>query len=50
MDNDPVVPLKESKEMVDAFKACGGDARLTIYPDAGHNAWTQTYNNKELHD
>jgi len=48
--NDPVVPPKESEEMVDAVKACGGDARLTIYPDAGHNAWTQTYNNKELYD
>jgi len=48
--NDPVVPLKESEEMVDAVKTCGGKARLTIYPDAGHNAWTKTYNNKELYD
>jgi predicted peptidase len=47
---DPVVPLKESEEMVAAVKACGGNARLTIYPDTGHNAWTKTYNNKDLYD
>jgi predicted peptidase len=46
---DPVVPLEESKEMVEAVKACGGNTRLTIYPNAGHNAWTQTYYNKELY-
>lgn len=48
--NDSVVPLKESEEMVDAVKACGGNAKLTIYPDTGHNAWTKTYNNKDLYD
>jgi len=47
---DDVVPVKRSQEMVDAVKACGGDARLTIYPDAGHDSWTQTYNNKQLYD
>jgi len=36
--------------MVDAIKACGGDARLTVYPDAGHNSWTATYDNKELYN
>jgi predicted peptidase len=48
--NDEVVPLKESQEMVEAVKACGGDAKLTVYPEAGHNAWTPTYKNKELYD
>lgn len=47
--NDEVVPLKESQEMVEAVKACGGDAKLTIYPGAGHNAWTPTYKNKQLY-
>jgi predicted peptidase len=47
---DPVVPLKQSEEMVSAIKALGGDARLTVYPDAGHDSWTETYNNKELYD
>jgi len=47
---DNVVPLKQSEEMVDAIKARGGDARLTVYPNAGHDSWTETYNNKELYD
>lgn len=47
---DKVVPLKESEEMVNAIKARRGNARLTVYPDAGHDSWTETYNNKELYD
>lgn len=46
---DPVVPLKNEEEMVNALKACGGDVRFTIYPDAGHDAWTETYANPELY-
>lgn len=47
---DNVVPLKESEEMVNAVKARGGDAKLTVYPDAGHDSWTETYNNQQLYD
>lgn len=47
---DKVVSVKESEEMVDAIKACGGNARLTVYPDAGHDSWTKTYDNQELYD
>jgi len=47
---DPLVPLRESEEMVNAIKARGGDAKLTIYPDAGHDSWTVTYDNQELYD
>jgi len=47
---DKVVPLKESEEMVNATKKLGGNARLTVYPDAGHDSWTETYNNQELYD
>jgi predicted peptidase len=35
--------------MVDALKAVGGDVRFTIYPDAGHDVWTPTYDNPELY-
>ncbi|TLY99115.1 MAG: phospholipase, partial [Gammaproteobacteria bacterium] len=28
---DPVVPLEGDQGMIDAIKACGGDARLTVY-------------------
>ncbi len=46
---DPVVPLEKSEEMVAALQSAGGDARLTVYPDAGHDSWTQTYNNPDLY-
>jgi predicted peptidase len=46
---DPIVPVAESKSMVEALGAAGGNARLTIYPDAGHDAWTRTYDNPELY-
>ena len=47
---DSVVPLKKSKEMVDALKACGGNVQLTVYPDVEHDSWTQTYDNPELYE
>jgi predicted peptidase len=46
---DNIVPLNESEEMVDAVKSQGGDARLTVYPDAAHDSWTATYDNQELY-
>ena len=48
-DKDPTVPVACSEEMVQAVQAVGGDAQLTIYPDAGHDAWTAAYNNPELY-
>ncbi|MBI5014348.1 MAG: prolyl oligopeptidase family serine peptidase [Deltaproteobacteria bacterium] len=47
---DPVVPVSASRRMVEALLRCGGDARLTIYPDAGHDCWTETYANPELYE
>lgn len=47
---DKIAPVKLSEEMVRALKDCGGDAQLTIYPEAGHDSWTQTYDNQELYN
>lgn len=47
---DAAVPLAKSEEMVNALKACGGNVQFTVYPEAGHDAWTQTYNNPELYE
>jgi len=48
---DPVVPLEESQRMVDALKKAGvEDVHLTVYPEAGHDAWTETYTNPKLYD
>ena len=47
---DPVVPMQMSEIMVRAINRAGGNAKLTTYPKAGHDAWTATYNNPELYD
>lgn len=46
---DLIVPVSESKVMVEALKRYSKDVRLTIYPEAGHDCWTETYNNPELY-
>jgi predicted peptidase len=44
-----VVP-RQSKDMVDALKACGGNVKFTLYPDADHAAsWTRAYADPELY-
>ena len=48
---DNVVPLEESERMISALKKIGAkEVRLTVYPDAGHDSWTETYNNPELYE
>jgi len=47
---DDIVLLHRSQDMVNVLQKAGGDARLTIYPDATHDSWTATYNNRELYD
>lgn len=47
---DDIVPLQCSQIMVNALQQAGGDAKLTIYPDTGHNSWTVTYDNPDLYD
>jgi len=46
---DTTVSPAESEHMVDALKKAGcEDIKLTIYPEAQHDSWTQTYANPEL--
>jgi len=47
---DNVVPLGEATSMANALYSVGNDARLTIYPDAGHDSWTETYNNPQFYE
>jgi len=46
---DDVVPITESERLVNALKEAGSTVKFTIYPEANHNAWTETYNNEELY-
>ena len=47
---DQGVPLIESQRMVGAVEEAGGNAKLTVYPKAGHDCWTVTYDNPKLYD
>ncbi len=46
---DRIVPVEESEKVIEVVRRCGGRARLTVYPDAGHDAWTRTYQDPELY-
>ena len=46
---DNRVSVTHSEGMVKAIQNAGGNARLTLYPDAQHDSWTQTYENSELY-
>jgi len=48
---DQVVPLEESERMIEAFKRLGNSkVKLTVYPDAAHDSWTETYTDPKLYD
>lgn len=48
---DDVVPLKSSEEMVDALRKLGSKkVKFTVYPDAGHDSWSATYDNPEFYE
>ncbi len=47
---DTRVKLEESKRMVELLQAFGCQVQFTIYPEAGHDSWTETYDNPQLYD
>ncbi|MES2790255.1 MAG: dienelactone hydrolase family protein [Planctomycetota bacterium] len=46
---DMGAPVSDSEDMVRALEKLGGTPKYTLYPEAGHDAWTETYNNPELY-
>jgi predicted peptidase len=45
------VPLARSEEMVKALEIAGAKrVKFTVYPDAGHDSWTETYDNPEFYE
>lgn len=47
---DTAVPLLDSERLIAALKKHGNaSAKLTVYPEAGHDSWTETYQNPELY-
>lgn len=47
---DKTVLVEESIKMVEKVNAAGGNAKLTIYPERRHDAWTDTYTNPEVYN
>lgn len=48
---DPVVALEESDRLVNALKKNGAqNVQFTIYPEAGHDSWTQAYATDSLYE
>ena len=40
---DNVVTQSKSDEMIEALKKAGGKPQYTIFPEAGHDSWTDAY-------
>ena len=46
--DDPIVPVSESRRMVAALKATGGNVRYNEYAGVGHNVWVNVLGEPEL--
>ncbi|MDC6389812.1 PHB depolymerase family esterase [Maribacter sp. PR1] len=49
-EEDPVIPVQESEEMVEKLKSLGYDVKFTKYEGVGHNAWSRAYATEELYE
>ncbi|MFP4321293.1 MAG: dienelactone hydrolase family protein [Anaerolineales bacterium] len=47
-ETDSVVAVEDSRELASVFRALGGEIRLTIYSNTGHNAWKPAFQEPEL--
>lgn len=46
---DDIVPLMHSERMVTALRVINNPARFTVYPNARHDSWSETYANPDLY-
>jgi len=49
-DQDEIVPVQRSREIVQALREHGGNPRYTEYVGGGHDSWTETYANNAVLD
>ena len=45
---DAVVPVKTTRDMIDALEKAGSSPKSTYYPGVNHDSWTQTYANPDV--
>lgn len=46
--NDIITPVKAVQPLIDAHRAAGGEAKLTVLEGTGHEAWDAVYNDDQL--
>jgi predicted peptidase len=49
-EKDGIVPVKDSRAMIDAVKKAGGKPKYTEYKGVDHDSWTQTYRDVKVHE
>jgi len=47
-EHEQIVICENSRMMVDAVNACGGNATLTLYDSADHNCWDEVYQHTDV--
>lgn len=48
-DEDGVVKVRRSRDMIAGIKAAGGEPKYTEYQGVGHDSWTATFKDPELY-
>lgn len=48
-EQDPVVPVEVSKEVYEKMLPQNAQIKITLYPEAKHDSWTQTFENDEVY-
>ena len=49
-ENDTMVPVSGSREMIEALKKAGADPKYTEVPHGGHGVWNQAFDDPKLHE
>ncbi|HKA06463.1 MAG TPA: prolyl oligopeptidase family serine peptidase [Gemmataceae bacterium] len=49
-DQDPAVPVAQSRNMVEALKKAGGNPKYTEYAGVKHDSWVPAYDTDELYE
>jgi|TARA_Y100000310_G_scaffold342789_1_gene447443 predicted peptidase len=47
---DPVISIADTVKSVRLLRAAGCQVKFTVYADADHDSWTETYQNPELYE
>lgn len=47
---DKAVPVERSQIMINELKKQGSQPKFTLYPEAAHDSWTETYDNPKLYE